>query len=360
MSKRRRGKDRPVATPAPSPPPPAVSSEGIVLSKTQKRKLQKRRAAERQRQAAAATRGPPPSSARTKESPASAASLGVVHEDEHLIAINKPVGLLCHPSPGFWDHGTVVHALAARERTAGYSEIGVHMLEARRSHTGEADSFIPRAIVHRLDRGTSGLMLIAKSELAEERLTEQFKRRGTSKTYVALLCGAPRHTAAPACSRIQLLDGGASFRVDAPIEADPSRPGKMIVGPRGKEAASIVHVHAHSMRGPQELCLVSVELLTGRQHQIRVHCAQCLGAPLANDSAYNGARLAGVAKNRPLLHAWAMNVPHPAARGADAPPPLDVRAPLPGDMLALIAQHFPELVAADPSSWPRLNSPASR
>ena len=100
-----------------------------------------------------------------------AAALAVIHEDEHLIAINKPAGLLCHPSPGFWEHGTVVHALGARERTPGYSELGAHMLEARRSYTGEADSFIPRAIVHRLDRHTTGVMLVAKTELAEVRRT---------------------------------------------------------------------------------------------------------------------------------------------------------------------------------------------
>ena len=349
MSKRKRGRGRQVEL-APAPPPPTVSSEGSVLSKTQKRKLQKKRAAERHREQAKA-RGPAPASSSHHISVAASPSLGVVYEDEHLIAINKPVGLLCHPSPGFWDHGTVVHALGGRERTSGYSEIDARMLEARQSYTGEADSFIPRAIVHRLDRGTSGLMLIAKTELAELRLAEQFKRRTTAKTYIALLCGTPRDAAFASCQRVDALDGGARLRVEAPIDRDSSRPGKMVVGPGGKQATTIVHVHGHSTSGRRELCLVSVELLTGRQHQIRVHCAQCLGAPLANDDAYGGARIAGVPKNRPLLHAWSMRVPHPANAETGAPS-LDVQAPLPQDMLALIAEHFPALTAHDPSSWP--------
>ena len=328
-----------------------MPSEGSAgLSKTQKRKLQKKRAVQRQRQAASAVA--------SKPSTSRSHSLDVVHEDEHLIAINKPAGLLCHPSPGFWEHGTVVHVLGSRERTPGYSEISAHMLEQRQSYTGEADSFIPRAIVHRLDRGTTGLMLIAKTDLAETRLAEHFKRRTTAKTYIALLCGRPHDTAALSCQRIEVLDErGAHLRVEAPIGRDAARPGKVIVAPSGKPATSIVHVHAHerdkSGRRP-DLSLVSVELLTGRQHQIRVHCAQCLGAPLANDDAYGGARLDGLPKSRPMLHAWAMKVPHPSAQGAGAESQLDVHAPLPEDMQRLISMHFPSLDVNDPSSWPTI------
>ena len=136
------------------------------LTKTQKRKLQKKR----HKQLAAAVNAEQRQKNKKQQAVTSnpTTSLGVVYEDQHMIAINKPAGLLAHGSHAAMERGTVVHALSARARVAGYSPIGAHMLEARQSQTGEADSFIPRAIVHRLDRGTTGLMLIAKSELAEQ------------------------------------------------------------------------------------------------------------------------------------------------------------------------------------------------
>ena len=344
MSRRSRAqKQRARQQPASASTEPSESAVGPALTKTQKRKLQKKR---QQQQASAQHNA---RAAKPRASPPST-SLGVVHEDEHVIAINKPAGLLCHPSPGFWNAGTVVHHLSTREQTAGYSEIGPHMLEARLSHTGEDDSFIPRAIVHRLDRGTTGLMLVAKTELAETQLTNQFKQRSLSKRYVALLCGRPRTAAAGTSAshgRVAAELGGAILRVDAPIDRDPSRPGKMVVNGSGKAARSVVHVHAVSSTGPRELTLVTVELLTGRQHQIRVHCAQVLGAPLANDDAYGGERTPGAPKNRPLLHAWSMEVPPPATGEL-----LSMRAPLPDDMSALLREHFPQLPGIDPASWP--------
>ena len=134
----------------------------------------------------------------------------------------------------------------------------------------------------------------------------------------------------------------------------------------GKDARSIVHVHAYDAgtggagdAGP--LCVVTVELLTGRQHQIRVHCAQSLGAPIANDEAYGGARLARLHRSRPLLHAWAMEVPAlPSPTTRDAPghggarssaAPLSLHAPLPEDMRALLDERFPSL-GDDPARWP--------
>lgn len=348
MSKKKRGKARPAQLAATA----AGSSEGGVLSKTQKRKMQKKRAAERktkERQAA-----PKASSSSDRKTAHSAASLAVVYEDEHLIAINKPAGLLCHPSPGFWDHGTVVHALGARQQIPGFSEVSEKMLAARQSHTGEADSFIPRCIVHRLDRGTTGVMLIAKSEIAEAQLTEHFKQRTTSKTYIALLSGRPRDTAAAGYTQISALESGDGWRIEAPIGPDRTRPGRMEVAAGGKPATTVLRVHAHCHTQSLELCLVSVELLTGRQHQIRVHCSQCLGAPLANDDMYGGPRVEGVAKKRPLLHAWSMAVPHPATKDGTSTSMVHARAPLPEDMRLLVSRHFPLLDADDPSGWPRL------
>ena len=267
------------------------------------------------------------------------------------------------------------------------------MLEARQSHTGEADSFIPRAIVHRLDRGTTGLMLIAKSEVAEQQLTEHFKQRTTVKRYVALLSGWP-NASAPGAAAIDDEDGSASsggglgggggmrIHIDVPIDRDPNRPGKMRAvvpnggqglslsrGGGGKAARSILYIHAHSAELNVTLC--SVDLLTGRQHQIRVHCAH-LGAPLINDDAYGSAtgvgagrsgsaslceQLGPFARGRPLLHAWSMEVERPQATTPTPRPTLTLRAPLPPDMHAVIAKLWPDLAqTVGPSEWPLLSA----
>ena len=128
-------------------------------SQTQRRKLQKKRS-KSSKQHAAAFRDEHASSAAASSA---SSSISVVVEDAHLIAINKPAGMLCHPSPGFG----IRHRRARwlRRRTAGFSEIGAHMLEADAQHTGEDDSFIPRAIVHRLDRGTTGLLSLPNRSL---------------------------------------------------------------------------------------------------------------------------------------------------------------------------------------------------
>ena len=349
MSKKNKPRGRKrfqAAEPDPAPPPPP-DKPASTLTKTQKRKLQKKRQA--------ANRPLPTPKAAAANAPLS--SLAVLHEDAHVIAINKPAGMPCHGAVA-GERGTVVDALAARERTTDFSELASDMLEARRAPTGEADSFIPRCIVHRLDKGTTGLLLVAKTERAEDALGAAFRRHASmSKRYVALLCGRPRASAVG----VDASDGGATLHVDAPIGRDPQRPGKMRVAhePDAKHAQSVVRVHAVSGGGGSgsagsdggELCLVTVELLTGRSHQIRVHCAHALGAPLANDDAYGGTRLAGIGRARPMLHAWAMDVQHPAAVDARAPP-LCVRAPLPDDMRRLVHEHFPGLPGDDPGGWP--------
>ena len=153
---------------------------------------------------------------------------------------------------------------------------------ARQSATGEDDSFIPRAIVHRLDRGTTGLMIVAKTADAEAHLTEQFKARTTRKRYVALVCGrrpaaagakdAPTAGALPTAATTLEADTpmevNGSLEVNAALEKDPSRPGKMRVASagEGKAARSILTLHGYD----KEECvgLLTVELLTGRQHQV--------------------------------------------------------------------------------------------
>eukprot|EP00965_Chrysotila_dentata_P022451 743286-Pleurochrysis_carterae.AAC.4 len=219
----------------------------------------------------------------------------------------------------------------------------------RLSYTGEADSAIPRAIVHRLDRGTTGVLLIAKTARAEEHLANQFRSRTTRKRYVALLHGTLQ---ASKSSRLE-EDGG--LYIDAPIgralHADAR--GAMVVEPSGKPAQSTLHVHA--IDESRRVVLVSVDLHTGRQHQIRVHCAH-LGAPVANDDVYgDGASAfracfasASLRRGRPLLHAWSLSVAHPhtAAR-------LEVAAPLPPDMRRLVSELWPS-IGLDPAEWPRV------
>ncbi len=382
MSKKsREQKRRARASSSAASKPAQAESAAPAISKAARRRLQKKRA----KQAAKASSdhaGDGGGRAGRKRVPAAAASssLEVVHEDEHVIAINKPAGLLCHPSDGFWESGTVFHALEGRQRLPGYSELSPEMLQARQSHTGEHDSFIPRTIVHRLDRGTTGLMLLAKTPAAESHLGWHFRQKTASaasadsasmrKRYVAVLCGLPRLASSGASRAGPGLESG--LRIDVPLDRDPARPGKMAVAApgRGKSAMTIIHVHAH--RDVDEGCggkgsevgglsLVSVELLTGRQHQIRVHCAHA-GAPLANDDGYGSAEtvrafrraFGPLPRNRPLLHAWSMEVPHPAPRrDADSPQrdTLLLRAPLPADMLSIIAKLWPEL-SRDPSEWP--------
>ena len=223
------------------------------LSKAAKRNAQKKRAA-KLKHAAKPESGEKPKPRAAKPSGASL-PLAVVFEDDEVLAINKPAGLLCHPSPGFWDRGTVVHALPTRQRLPGFSPLSPEMLGERRSNTGEADSVIPRAIVHRLDRGTTGLMVLAKTARAEAHLAAQFKGRTTRKAYVALLHGAPsggdrpprqpgaprpRPRPRPPLAAIssdlaeptlvmyppQIPTPGETF-VDAPIGKDPQRPGAM-------------------------------------------------------------------------------------------------------------------------------------
>lgn len=139
---------------APPPRPP--------LSKAAKRRAQKKRAKLLNTPKPAGTRARPVCSPAIGDG-----SLRVIHEDEHVIAIDKPAGMVCHPCHGFWEAGSVIHGLSTRQRLAGFTPIDSAMLCARQRPTGEQDSFIPRAIVHRLDRGTTGVLLLAKTVEAE-------------------------------------------------------------------------------------------------------------------------------------------------------------------------------------------------
>lgn len=272
-------------------------------------------------------------------------SLVTVLEDDHLIGICKPAGVPAHPSPGTWDGGTLAHALVGRVPAA--------MLEERGNHD-ETDSFIPKCIVHRLDAGTSGVMVIAKTPLAVRRLTDQMRTADApsapsssavgSKVYVALLMGHP---------------GGAKretfVTIDGAIGRDPDNPREWCVTPTGKHAKTVVRVHAYDEKSG--VALVTAELFSGRTHQIRVHCAH-VGAPVASDGLYASKaandsfrRFVGKAlpSKRQLLHAWALNLLHPARLGPGKQ--LAIRAPLPQDLGNVVEKLFPKM-GLDPSRWP--------
>jgi len=212
-------------------------------------------------------------------------ALDVVHEDEHLLVIHKPAGLVVHPAAGHWT-GTLLNGLLAY-------------------HRGAAD--LPRAgIVHRLDKDTSGLMLVGKTRLAVDALVRAIAAREVSRQYLALAHGAWR--------------GASPLEVDRPIGRDPHHRLRMAVTAGGKPARTTV-VRLDSR---DDACLVACRLHTGRTHQIRVHMAS-LGHILVGDAVYGGRPAFGL--QRQALHAASLGLAHPVHGGwlsFWSPPPPDM------------------------------------
>jgi 23S rRNA pseudouridine1911/1915/1917 synthase len=214
-------------------------------------------------------------------------ALDILYEDEDLIAVNKPAGMVVHPGPGH-ARGTFVHALLHHCQTLG-----------------SQDPLRP-GIVHRLDKDTSGVLIAAKTSLAHTRLVSLFSERKMQKTYIAICVGAPKEG-----------------MVDAPIARHAVHRQQMTVCPtRGKEAKTRVKVLSKN----EGLSCVELELITGRTHQIRVHMKH-LGAPVLGDSVY-GLLSANKKYNadRQLLHASCMRFFHPIHGGE-----IEIKAPLPSD-----------------------------
>ncbi|MEH3087524.1 MAG: RluA family pseudouridine synthase [Xylophilus ampelinus] len=215
-------------------------------------------------------------------------ALDIVHQDAHLLVVRKPAGLVTHPAPGNWS-GTLLNGLLA------------HDAQAAR---------LPRAgIVHRLDKDTSGLMVVARSRAAMDALVRAIAAREVSRQYLALAhrpwIGAPRR------------------ELDMPIGRDPRNRLRMAVVDllqhAGKTARTTVDLLAEGDAG----CLVRCTLHTGRTHQIRVHMAR-IGHPLVGDALYGGAPAAGM--RRQALHAFRLAFVHPASGESmrfEAPPPQD-------------------------------------
>ncbi len=195
----------------------------------------------------------------------------IVYENADVIVVNKPAGLTVHPAPGHAQHTLVNAMLAHSPELALFS-----------------DTMRP-GIVHRLDKDTSGLMLIARNEAARQNLIEQFKAHSIQKGYLALVKG-----------KVEPERG----IIEAPIGRDPAHRKRMAVVSTGKEATTSFRVKEHL--GGYTLLDISIE--TGRTHQIRVHLA-AIGFPVAGDRVY-GIKAGFLA--RQFLHAWRLGFRLPA------------------------------------------------
>jgi 23S rRNA pseudouridine1911/1915/1917 synthase len=226
---------------------------------------------------------------------AEAIPLDIVYEDDALLVVNKEAGMVVHPAPGH-PGGTLLNALLAYCPQLG---------------TGGDDR---QGIVHRLDRDTSGLILVAKSVKARRVLQQQFKDRTVHKVYLALLDG-----------HLQPAWG----RIEAPVGRDPQHRQRMTVLAGGRESLTEYHVieQFDQQVGPAAgaYTLAHAEPKTGRTHQIRVHFAS-IGHPVAGDAIY-GRRRSSLPLGRQFLHASRLEFRHPIAKQRmelEAPPPQDL------------------------------------
>ncbi|HEV7858238.1 MAG TPA: RluA family pseudouridine synthase [Pyrinomonadaceae bacterium] len=225
--------------------------------------------------------------------------LEIVYEDDELVVVNKPAGMVVHPAAGA-PNGTLANALA-------------HHFQQLSSRAGATRP----GIVHRLDRDTSGLIVVAKTEEAHENLSDQFREREVFKSYVALVHGS----VAP-----------ESGRIDQPLARDPRQRTRMAVLRGGRPALSLYRVRQRYER----FTLLDVEIKTGRTHQIRVHL-QWLKHPVVGDKVYGEGRDKSIedvrvraalsATNRQFLHAARLGFRHPRSLE-----PLRFEAPLPAEL----------------------------
>jgi len=232
--------------------------------------------------------------------------LNILFEDSHLIVIDKPAGLVVHPAPGNAS-GTLVNGLL------------YHCPEL-----GGVNAELRPGIVHRLDKDTTGTMVVAKNRLTLENLSQQFKKREVRKTYLALVYG--------------VLESN-SGRISLPIGRHPKDRKKMsTISSRGREAQTVWHVKTRYTAAT----LLELELKTGRTHQIRVHCTS-MHHPIIGDAVYTYARLGKIKRNespletllrsarRQMLHARRLCFTHPVEKRF-----MSFTAPIPEDMQSLM------------------------
>ncbi|MBW2107553.1 MAG: RluA family pseudouridine synthase [Deltaproteobacteria bacterium] len=247
---------------------------------------------------------PPPQPTRCHPQPI---PVTVLFEDAHLLVVDKPAGMVVHPAPGHKD-GTLVNAL-------------LHLCPNLEGIGGQRRP----GIVHRLDKDTSGCLVVAKNSAAHEALSRQFKARRVEKSYIALVYGNPS-TAAGA--------------IDLPIGRHPTHRKKMSTRSRRARPTRTVWKVKESFAG---VTLLEIDLQTGRTHQIRVHCA-AIGHPVVGDVVYGGKKrwkqvrdtaVQGVIRtaNRQLLHACRLAFTHPVTGSA-----VRCVSPLPGDMAMILSR----------------------
>ena len=221
--------------------------------------------------------------------------ISVVYEDDDILVVDKPSGLVVHPAPGHW-RGTLVNALLARG-----------------DHYGGIAGVARPGIVHRLDRDTSGLLIVARNDAAQASVMAQLKARRVRKTYLALVQGS-----VPA----------AVGRIEAPIGRDPKDRKRMAVVSEGRPAITGYRVRERF----RDWTLLELDLVTGRTHQIRVHAA-ALGHSVAGDSVYGTgtARKGPDGLDRLFLHAWRLELVSPGTAKL-----IRVEAPLPATLEAVL------------------------
>jgi 23S rRNA pseudouridine1911/1915/1917 synthase len=233
--------------------------------------------------------------------------LHVVFEDDHMVVLNKPPGLVVHPAPGNY-RGTLVNALLFHYGSLPSSGKG--------SADGEGSERERAGIVHRLDKDTSGVIVVARTEQALKALTKQFKDRVVQKKYLALVSGVIKKGSGTIEAAI-----GRHVKERQKISVHTASP---------REAVTLYKVKERFMNAT----LVEVEIKTGRTHQIRVHMAH-LGFPVLGDRVYGGvkvARLGPLTIGRQMLHAESLSLLHPVTGT-----PLTFSAPPPQDMATVMA-----------------------
>lgn len=221
--------------------------------------------------------------------------LDILYEDDDLLIVNKPAGLVVHPAPGHTS-GTLVNALLAHCKTP----------DGKSTLSGIGGIQRP-GIVHRLDKDTSGAIAIAKTDLAHQNLQQQFQTKTARREYLAVVYGAPT------------TETGT---VDLPIGRHAADRKKMAIVPEADGGRRAV-THWRVIERLGNYTLMQFDLETGRTHQIRVHSAQ-MGHPIVGDPVYGSGRSIGVNLPGQALHAWQLRLQHPITQAV-----IEVVAPVP-------------------------------